>query len=96
MNIGRSMRRIVRPLWVAVIGAALWSNRRQLLDAFQRWTQKAGSAGGSFAATDATTPAGRAVGWVTRRRPYGRTAGVGHDAGLTGTPVEPDQVGAIW
>ena len=46
MKIGRTIRRTVRPFWVAAVGAALWSNRRALMDAFQRWGQQAGTLSG--------------------------------------------------
>lgn len=30
MNIGRSLRRAIRPLWIAGLGAAAWSNRAKV------------------------------------------------------------------
>ncbi|HQZ34710.1 MAG TPA: hypothetical protein PK020_09795 [Ilumatobacteraceae bacterium] len=32
-NIGRSLRRAIRPLWIAGLGAAAWSNRTKVLRA---------------------------------------------------------------
>jgi hypothetical protein len=92
MNIGRTIRRTVRPLWVAAVGAALWSNRRQLLEAFQRWSQKAGSAASGMAGGGSAV---RAPAWMSRVRPQASTARNGDGTG----PMEPtaaEQVGAIW
>lgn len=33
MNIGRSLRRAIRPLWIAGLGAAAWSNRAKVQEA---------------------------------------------------------------
>jgi hypothetical protein len=32
-NFGRSLRRAIRPLWIAGLGAAAWSNRSKVLEA---------------------------------------------------------------
>lgn len=32
-NFGRSLRRAIRPLWIAGLGAAAWSNRTKVLQA---------------------------------------------------------------
>ncbi len=40
-NIGRSLRRAIRPLWIAGLGAAAWSNRTKVLRALGHKTAAA-------------------------------------------------------
>lgn len=95
MKIGRTIRRAVRPFWVAAVGAALWSNRRALMDSFQRWGQQAGQATKNFGAGDTATSGGAAR-WVSRMRPQIRPPADVPTAGpASGTPTDYE-VGATW
>lgn len=54
-NIGRSLRRAIRPLWIAGLGAAAWSNRAKVQQALGQKPATAPAAGESVTVRTTTS-----------------------------------------
>ena len=92
MNVGRTLRRTVRPIWVAGLAATAWVNRRQLRGAlgFGKPARDGHAAtvlvpGAGDTVTVRTTTAT----WANPRRHFHRRTTVSGHAG-TPVPVSPN------
>jgi hypothetical protein len=91
MNVGRTLRRTVRPIWVAGLAATAWVNRRQLRSALG-FGKPAGSGHAESALVpavgDTVTVRTTTTTWADPRRRFHRRTTVPGNAGTT-VPESP-------